>query len=224
VKAIGKRLFDLGLAILLLGPILVILVVLWIAMRIRGDSGPFIYASERMKSVDRAFVLYKVRSMSVAEGLIDRGVAGGYKGHRITPFGRFLRRSRLDELPQILNVLKGDMSFVGPRPPEQMYVEAYPDLYRKVLRDRPGITGLATVVFHTHEERILALCGTAEETDTVYKRRCIPRKAALDLLYHQRKGICLDLYIMYLTAAKLLPLPTRRVERFRTARLKRKQN
>jgi len=223
VKTIGKRVFDLGFAILLLLPILVVLAALWIAVRVRGDRDPFLYVSERMKTVDQAFLLYKIRSMSNSEGLANRGVAGGHKGHRITPFGRFLRRSRLDELPQILNVLKGDMSFVGPRPPERIYVEAYPEIYRKVLRDRPGITGLATVIFHTHEERILARCSTAEETDSVYKRRCIPRKAALDLLYHQKKGVCLDLYIIYLTAAKLLPLPTRRVDRFRNARLKRKQ-
>jgi len=161
--------------------------------------------------------------MSVIDGAQNCGVAGGDKTHRITPFGRFLRRSRLDELPQILNVLKGDMSFVGPRPPERVYVEFCPDLYRQVLRDRPGITGLATVFFHSHEEWMLAHCKTAKETDAVYKRRCIPRKAALDLLYHTRKNMCLDLYIIYLTAAKLLPLPTRRVEPFRKARKARKQ-
>ncbi len=221
MKTISKRIFDFGFALVLVGPVLMVLAVLWGVMRFRGDRGPFLYVSVRMKHVDQAFRLYKVRSMSVVDGVENHGVAGGDKGHRVTPFGRFLRRSRLDELPQILNVLKGDMSFVGPRPPEQIYVEAYPDLYRQVLLDRPGITGLATVFFHAHEEQMLALCKTSDETDAVYKRRCIPRKATLDLLYHQRKGMCLDLYIIYLTAAKLLPLPTRRVDRFRKARLRR---
>lgn len=200
-----------------------VLAVLWCVMRFRGDHGPFLYVSERMKDIEKTFRLYKVRSMSVVDGVENRGVAGGDKVHRVTPFGRFLRRSRLDELPQIFNVLKGDMSFVGPRPPERIYVEAFPDLYRQVLRDRPGITGLATVFFHAHEERMLALCETFDETEAVYRRRCIPRKATLDLLYHQRKSMCLDLYIIYLTAAKLLPLPTRRVDRFRTVRKARKK-
>ena len=97
--------------------------------------------------------------------------------------GRFLRRSRLDEVPQLWNVLKGDMSFVGPRPPLRLYVERFPELYAKVLQSRPGVTGLATLVFHRHEEKLLAACRSAAETDAVYARRCVPRKARIDLIY-----------------------------------------
>lgn len=220
MNIIGKRVFDFGFASVLLVPILLILTVLWIAMRLRGDRGAFLYISERMKTVDRPFMLYKIRTMEVEEGPKNYGVAGGDKAHRISPFGRFLRKTRLDELPQIFNILKGDISFVGPRPPDRIYVEACPDVYRQVLRDRPGVTGLATIFFHTHEEYIVARCKTPAETDAVYKRRCIPRKAGLDFLYHRNKTLCLDVYIIYLTAAKLLPIPSRQMTRFRRVKKK----
>jgi lipopolysaccharide/colanic/teichoic acid biosynthesis glycosyltransferase len=130
---------------------------------------------------------------------IDSGVSGGDKAARITPAGGFLRRTRLDELPQLFNILKGDMSFVGPRPPLRRYVEACPETYAAVLRSRPGVTGLATLVFHRHEERFLAQCATPEETNRVYLRRCIPRKARLDLIYQRRQSLCLDLWILLRT-------------------------
>jgi lipopolysaccharide/colanic/teichoic acid biosynthesis glycosyltransferase len=91
------------------------------------------------------------------------------------------------------------MSFVGPRPPLRRYVEACPETYAAVLRSRPGVTGLATLVFHRHEERLLAQCATPEETNRVYLRRCIPRKARLDLIYQRRQSLCLDLWILLRT-------------------------
>ena len=91
---------------------------------------------------------------------------------------------------------------MGPRPPLRTYVEAYPDLYGAVLRSRPGITGLASLVFHAHEERLLAQCRDAAETDAVYRRRCIPRKARLDLIYQARRTLCYDLVLIAQTAAK----------------------
>ncbi len=93
------------------------------------------------------------------------------------------------------------MSFVGPRPPLRQYVEAFPDLYAEVLECRPGVTGLATLLFHRHEERLLAGCASAEETDRVYVRRCIPRKARLDLIYRRRRSLCFDLAILARTVA-----------------------
>jgi lipopolysaccharide/colanic/teichoic acid biosynthesis glycosyltransferase len=117
-----------------------------------------------------------------------------------------LRRWRLDELPQLWNVLRGDMSFVGPRPPLRRYVEAFPELYADVLRARPGITGLATLIYHAEEERLLAPCRTAAETEAVYVRRCVPRKAQLDLIYAARRDLCLDLWIMFATVFRRLPV------------------
>ena len=115
-----------------------------------------------MRSVDQGFRLLKFRTMHVAAD--SGGVSGGDKQTRITPMGRFLRRTRLDELPQLWNILRGDISFVGPRPPLRRYVDSHPDLYARVLACRPGVTGLATVIFHRTEERLLAPCKTPQET------------------------------------------------------------
>jgi lipopolysaccharide/colanic/teichoic acid biosynthesis glycosyltransferase len=197
----GKRLLDmtlaLVLALVLAGPAIVI--ALWILLR---DGRPIFYLSERMRSPEHAFQLWKFRTMRVVSD--DSGVSGGDKQSRITPTGRFLRRTRLDEIPQLWNVLKGDMSFVGPRPPLRQYVERFPAIYRQVLKSRPGVTGLATLHFHRHEERLLRTCRTPEETNRVYEQRCIPRKAQLDLIYQRRQTLCLDLILILKTIARVL--------------------
>lgn len=192
----GKRLFDIGLALLLLVPLGLVMagVTVWLAL---AQGRPILYGAERMRDPDHGFTLWKFRTMREAGR--DSGVSGGDKAARITPAGGFLRRTRLDELPQLFNILKGDMSFVGPRPPLRRYVEACPETYAAVLRSRPGVTGLATLVFHRHEERLLAQCATPEETNRVYLRRCIPRKARLDLIYQRRQSLCLDLWILLRT-------------------------
>jgi lipopolysaccharide/colanic/teichoic acid biosynthesis glycosyltransferase len=158
---------------------------------------PLFYAGERMRSVDQGFRLLKFRTMHVAAD--SGGVSGGDKQTRITPMGRFLRRTRLDELPQLWNILRGDISFVGPRPPLRRYVDSHPDLYARVLACRPGVTGLATVIFHRTEERLLAPCKTPQETERVYVQRCIPRKARLDLIYCQRQSLALDMWLIWRT-------------------------
>lgn len=196
----GKRLFDIVLALCLLIPLALVMVLVAIVLLV-GQGRPVLYGSERMHSPVRSFHLWKFRTMrpSVADG----GVSGGDKNARVTPIGRFLRRTRLDELPQLFNILKGDMSFVGPRPPLRQYVEAFPALYAQVLQARPGVTGLASVLFHRHEERILSTCSSAEETDRTYRRRCIPRKARIDLIYLHRRTLCLDLMIIGHTVSEV---------------------
>ena len=87
----------------------------------------------------------------------------------------------------------------GPRPPLREYVERFPDLYTQVLKSRPGITGLASIVYHRHEEKLLTVCATPAETDSVYASRCVPRKAKLDLMYQRNRTLCLDAWIMVKT-------------------------
>ena len=195
----AKRLLDLALALVLVLILVVpfgilLLVLLW------TEGRPIFYVAERMRAPGRPFLLWKLRTMTVVPP--EAGVSGGDKATRITPMGRFLRRSRLDEVPQLWNVLKGDMSFVGPRPPLRLYVERFPDLYAKVLQSRPGITGLATLVYHRHEEKLLATCRTATETDAVYSRRCVPRKAQIDLIYQRRRNVLMDFGLMAQTLAR----------------------
>lgn len=193
---LSKRLLDLTAAFVL--GILLAPVILGVALLVLiRDGRPVLYRSERMKTPKTGFQLWKFRTMTVVPD--DAGVSGGDKVSRITRTGAFLRRHRLDELPQLWNVLRGDISFVGPRPPLRRYVERFPMLYARVLQSRPGITGLATIAFHRHEERLLARCETPQETESVYERRCIPRKARLDLIYQDRRNLCLDLLLMVKT-------------------------
>lgn len=197
----GKRALDLTLGLLLTALLAApfALLLLWLMLR---EGRPLFYAAERMRAPGQPFRLWKLRTM--APDPADSGVSGGDKASRITPTGRFLRRTRLDEIPQLWNVLKGDMSFVGPRPPLRQYVERFPALYAQILRSRPGITGLATLHFHRHEERLLARCRTPEETDALYVRACIPRKARLDLIYQRRRTLCLDLVLLGQTLARVI--------------------
>ncbi len=197
----AKRFVDIALALILIALLAIpfAVIALWLLIR---EGRPLFYLSERMRAPARPFQLIKLRTMTTAPA--ESGVSGGDKAARITPAGRFLRRTRLDEIPQLFNVLKGDMSFVGPRPPLREYVERFPDLYARVLQSRPGITGLASLTFHRHEEQLLAACKTPEETDDVYARRCVPRKARLDLIYQRRRTLCLDFRLMLQTLARAL--------------------
>lgn len=188
-----KRLFDVFFAILLMmifAPLFCLVLIVMLIL----EGRPLFYPSERMKTPSDSFILWKLRSMrSAGQGAPE--IAGGNLASRISPLGSFLRRSRLDELPQLWNILKGDMSFVGPRPELRKYVEAYPDHYIPVLQCRPGVTGLATIVFHRHEDFILQSCQTAEQTHAAYVRRCIPRKSRLDQIYAQHQSVCFDAWL-----------------------------
>ena len=198
----AKRLFDLALALVLVAVLAVPFAALLVVL-LATEGRPLFYRAERMRAPGRPFRLWKLRTMRPAAS--DGGVSGGDKAARVTRAGRVLRASRLDELPQLWNVLRGDMSFVGPRPPLREYVERFPDLYARVLRSRPGITGLATLVYHRAEERLLAPCRDAAETDAVYARRCVPRKARLDLIYQRNRTLCLDAVLLGRTVGRVLP-------------------
>ncbi len=192
----SKRLFDVVFAVLLLLPVLLLMGGVALALLVT-QGRPIIYSARRMSSTSKSFTLWKFRTMSVEDS--DYGVTGPHKNARITPFGHFLRRTRIDELPQLFNILIGDMSFVGPRPPNREHVEQYPAIYSQVLKSRPGVTGLATLIYHRHEGRILSRCTTAESTETVYRRRCLPAKLRLDLIYQRHRSILMDIWIMWQT-------------------------
>lgn len=195
-----KRIFDLffaSLLVVILGP--VILYLCWMIRRKQG--GPVFYVAERMKTPTQSFGLWKLRTMSDVDR--DAGVSGGDKMARITPLGQKLRAKRLDEFPQLWNILRGDLSFVGPRPPLREYVDRFPELYGEVLKSRPGVTGLATIKFHKHEDRLLARCRSPQETDAIYSSICVPRKARLDLIYQRHQSTCYDFDLVFQTIGNL---------------------
>ena len=195
-----KRLFDLffaSLLVVVLGPVLLLLMI-WLLLK---EGRPLFYVAERMKGVDEPFALWKLRTMTVVDS--DTGVSGGDKSARITRNCAWRRSKRLDEVPQLWTILKGDRSFVGPRPPLRQYVDAHPEIYAQVLKSRPGVTGLASITYHRHEAALLARCESAQETDAVYSRLCVPMKARLDLIYQRNQSMCYDFDLVFQTIGNL---------------------
>lgn len=188
-----KRVFDLlasAAALLLLSPLL-----LMVAALVRATSrGPVFFRQERIGRNSRPFRIYKFRTM-VQDAPRHGGLVTFGADPRITRVGRFLRAAKIDELPQLINVLLGDMSFVGPRPEVRKYVEMFRDDYAEVLRVRPGITDLASIKYR-HEAEIL---GHADDPEREYIERILPDKIKLGKEYAKNNSLWLDVVIILKT-------------------------
>lgn len=193
-----KRLFDIAvsaIALLLLAPLL-LLIALVVAL---GSPGGAFFRQVRVGKAGREFRLLKFRTMrpgSEASGQITVGE----RDPRITGIGRFLRKTKLDELPQLINILKGDMSVVGPRPEVPRYVAMYTGEQRKVLDVRPGLTSLASIAYINENE----VLGRSSDPERTYTEEVMPAKLALDLKYVKERSLLLDLRIIAGTAARML--------------------
>jgi len=192
----AHRVLDLVLAILLL-PLLALVGVLVAIVVFLDSPGPIFYRAPRVGRDGRVFAMWKFRKMHRDA----RGPAlTSDDDERFTPVGRFLTASRLDELPQVWNVLKGDMRLVGPRPEVSDFVEHHPEEYAEILGVTPGLTGLAQLE-HVTEGRLLRDC---DDPLMRYKEEIMPRKLELDLLYVRGRSVGGDLLILARTL--LLPL------------------
>jgi len=201
-----KRAVDVAassLGLLLIAPLLAA-----IAIAIKLNSrGPALFRQQRMGRGCRPFSMLKFRTMVLDEGQ-EGPLVTAAGDPRITPLGRFLRLTKLDELPQLWNVLRGDMSLVGPRPQTRRYFESYRDEYARILEVvRPGITDFAAI-FYRDEEGMLGLFG---EPETTYIRYVIPEKLRLYRLYLERMSIGTDLFILLHTVGVLFS-PRKSVE------------
>jgi lipopolysaccharide/colanic/teichoic acid biosynthesis glycosyltransferase len=192
----GKRLLDLGLGSCALAVAAPILAGAALAMRLTGDRGPFLYRAPRVGEAARVFTILKVRTMAADSGGARVTMA---RDPRVTPLGRVLRRFRLDELPQLVNVVRGEMSLVGPRPEDPVYVDLSNPLHRRVFTARPGITGLAQLEFHG--EAVLLAGPDAERR---YRDEILPAKLQLDAEYLDRQTMRLDLEILARTVGAVL--------------------
>lgn len=197
-----KRAFDIAFSaavLLLLAPVLAA-----IALWVRCDSpGPVIYQQERVGRHGRLFRIYKFRTMRVGADAAGPQITIGADA-RITRAGRFLRRTKLDELPQFANVLRGDMSVVGPRPEVPKYVALYPaDVAAQVLSVRPGITDLASLAYRDESE-VLARSSDPERT---YVQDILPAKLQYACQYTQSRSLWLDLVIIARTVAAVVGRP-----------------
>lgn len=193
-----KRIFDItasGLGIIVLSPILIV-----IALIIKKESdGPVFFKQIRVGEKGRNFEILKYRTMVVDAEKMGRQITVG-NDNRITKIGGFLRKYKLDELPQLINVFKGDMSLVGPRPEVPRYVEMYNEEQRKVLDVKPGITDLASIRYRDENE----LLGTAEDPDDMYINTIMPDKLALNLEYINKSNVFFDVYIILKTIVKCI--------------------
>jgi lipopolysaccharide/colanic/teichoic acid biosynthesis glycosyltransferase len=190
------RLLDVSVSVLGIVFLSPLLLVLAAAVKL-SSTGPALYRAQRVGKDGQLFHLYKFRTMVVGA---DTGPRITRKDDpRVTMVGRFLRRTKLDELPQLFNTLKGDMTLVGPRPEDPRYVKDYSQAQSQVLRVRPGITSLATLAFR-HEERML----TGIDSEHVYREKILPEKLQIELDYLLRRSLATDLWVLARTAIALV--------------------
>jgi lipopolysaccharide/colanic/teichoic acid biosynthesis glycosyltransferase len=193
-----KRLCDVVAAsVALLGLLPLFLI---IAALIKIDSaGPVFFKQERIGRAFRPFLILKFRSMVKGAPALGTAITVG-QDPRVTRVGWFLRRFKLDELPQLINVVKGDMALVGPRPELRSYVEAFREDYQQILGVRPGLTDFASLKF-IDEASVLAQTGDPERA---YRDRILPEKIALAKQYVREQSLFLDFLLLTRTLGKLL--------------------
>lgn len=190
----AKRLFDVTfsiLGLLILSPLLLI-----ITLCILFDSGrPIIYLQRRMGKNWKEITLFKFRTMNSQR--TEHALNCSTKDDkRVTKLGKYLRKYKLDELPQLLNVLRGDMSFVGPRPELPKFAEYYSDIYEEILKVKPGITDLASIEFRNESS---LLDGETVDVEKVYLTKILPKKLEYSRIYLKKQGFFYDLELIFKT-------------------------
>ena len=186
-----KRLFDMvcaALGLLILSPVLLVCALL-VGLT---SPGGVLFRQERIGKDGVPFTIYKFRSMRKDNAGLKISTS---RDTRITPVGRVLRKTKLDELPQLWNVLKGDMSFVGPRPEVREYTVLYTPEQRQVLMVRPGVTGLASIRYRNENELLTA----SSDPNRTYIDEVMPAKLALDLKYIPRACVSYDIKLIWET-------------------------
>jgi lipopolysaccharide/colanic/teichoic acid biosynthesis glycosyltransferase len=206
----AKRLFDIMLASALLVALAPLLGLAAIGVKL-SSPGPAIYRARRVGRGGKDFTMFKFRSMKVDQRNASRITLPS--DPRVFPFGRFIRHTKVDELPQLFNILRGEMSFVGPRPEAPSLVEElYTDWMIETLAVRPGITSPGALYNYTHGHRLL----DASDPEGSYASRLLAPKLALDRAYVEEAGLLADLAILFRTLAvivqrgigrKAFPLP-----------------
>jgi lipopolysaccharide/colanic/teichoic acid biosynthesis glycosyltransferase len=192
-----KRVFDAvvsGIGLILLAPVFLL-----VALMIKLDSpGPVLYKGDRIGKNGVPFKIFKLRTMVLHADRMGSALTCG-RDSRVTRVGRVLRQWKIDELPQLINVLRDEMSLVGPRPESPSYVQHYTAAQRQVLEVKPGITGLAQVKYR-NEEDLLRQCTNLERE---YLTAIMPRKLELDLAYIRQPSFTADLMLIAQTLACL---------------------
>ncbi len=187
-----KRIFDFSSSLLGLIILFPLLILISFAIKI-GSSGPILFSQKRVGKDGKQFILTKFRSMMINQESNNTATAKG--DDRITTIGVFLRKYKLDELPELWNVLKGEMSLVGPRPDVSGYADKLKGKDRKILTLRPGITGTASLKYANEEEILAAQVDAQKYNDEVI----FPDKVKVNLEYYENQTIWLDIKIIFAT-------------------------
>ncbi len=193
-----KRLFDIVFSLFGIIFLLPLFLVLSLLIAI-GSKGGVVYVQRRVGKDNQDFSLFKFRTMFVNSDKKGLLTVGG-RDNRITPLGYFLRKYKLDELPQLFNVFAGHMSLVGPRPEVRKYVALYNEEQKKVLSVRPGITDYASIEYMDENE----ILGASEDPEKTYTEEIMPSKLAINLRYIEEKSLFTDIGIIVKTLKKII--------------------
>jgi lipopolysaccharide/colanic/teichoic acid biosynthesis glycosyltransferase len=200
----SKRFFDFGLSVLgllLISPLFLIIIIL---LKFTGE-GEIFYLQERVGLNNKPFKIYKFATMQKNSALIGNKTLTVRNDPRITKMGHFLRMTKINELPQIINVIKGDMALVGPRPLLQNSFEKYTHEVQKVIyKNRPGITGLGSLVFRDEELLVTKYKELGKDPVEYYRTYIYPHKGALEQWYYNNCSISVDFKILFLTFWSLI--------------------
>lgn len=192
-----KRFMDIVLSSMALLVLLPLLIPVCIGLLLTGEHEVF-YFQERIGRYNKKFRIWKFATMLKASPNLAGGLHTTRRDPRVLPFGRFLRQTKINELPQLINILKGDMSIVGPRPLVDKTFDPYPEHVKQAIyRVRPGLTGIGSIVFRD-EERLLSESGMP--TDQFYLQYIAPAKGELELWYQRHLSFWTDCMIIFLTA------------------------
>lgn len=191
-----KRFLDIilsGLALLFFSPLLIPIV---IALKFTGE-GEIFYRQERVGEGGRSFQLLKFATMLKDSPNIGSGLLTTKGDPRVLPLGRILRKTKINELPQLINILKGDMSIIGPRPQTKNHVALFPEEIRhKVVQAKPGLSGIGSIVFRDEED---ILTNSPKGHKRCFSEDITPYKGALEVWYIQNQSVWLDIKLIFLT-------------------------
>jgi lipopolysaccharide/colanic/teichoic acid biosynthesis glycosyltransferase len=195
-----KRTFDIlssGIAILILSPLLIPII---IGLKFTGEGYVF-YKQERVGYKNKPFLIWKFATMLKNSSKMPGGIMTTKKDPRITPMGGFLRKSKINELPQLFNIFFGHISVVGPRPVMKISFEAYSKEIQKVIYNvKPGLTGIGSIIFRDEEKLITDVKNNGGDYWDFYKNTIYPFKGNLELWYQNNKSFFLDIKLIFLTA------------------------
>lgn len=195
-----KRIFDVlssGIALILLSPLLLPIIIL---LRLTSEGEVF-YFQERIGMYNRPFKIFKFATMLKNSSKMKGGYITVKNDPRLTFMGAFLRKSKINELPQLLNIFLGHMSVVGPRPVMRVSFESYPEEIQKVIYNvKPGLSGIGSIIFRDEEDIITKVKSDGGDIWDFYKNTIYPFKGKLEIWYQKNKSFILDMKLIFLTA------------------------